>query len=191
MRFVYLVCICFSLLLAEECQFDDSVLDGIAQMEGHPKRSFGYPYIISFNHKSDILKLTVDDRWVPIDSRTIDCLDFDRCIAVYDEIRDLGITNIDLGAYQINPKFWKLKPEEYFIFSKSRQKACEILSDLKKQYGWSWETIAKYHSSKKENNLVYQKKLKNIARNIQKEQEIEKISKPKKLYNIKVALSED
>lgn len=191
-KILLLQCLFCSLwLYAKDCEFQDSVLDGIAKIEGHPKREFGYPYIISFNKKSDVLKLTIDDRWIPIDSRTIDCLDFDRCIAVYEEIKDLGITNIDLGAYQINPKFWKLKPEEYFDFEKSRSKACKILTGLKKQYGWSWETMAKYHSKKKENNLAYQKRLKQYANLLEAENTQRATQQPKRIYAIQVALTEE
>lgn len=178
-------------LFAQECEIQDSVLDGIAKIEGHPKREFGYPYIISFNDKADILKLTIDDRWIPIDSRTIDCLDADRCLAVYSEIKDLGIKNIDLGAYQINPKFWRLKPEEYFDFELSRKKACKIITDLKSKHGWSWETLAMYHSKNKKNNLAYQKRLKQYASYFAQEKLQKAYQKPTRVYNIKVAITED
>ncbi|RDU55068.1 hypothetical protein CQA49_00885 [Helicobacter sp. MIT 00-7814] len=180
-----------------ECQIHDDVLFGIATIEGHPKRDLGYPYIISFNKKSDIYKLTEDDRWFSIDSRTIDCLDTDRCLAVYSEIRDLGIKDIDLGAFQINPRFWQYNPEEYFDFEKSKQRACEILTKIKDRHGWSWESIAKYHSKKKENNLAYQKRLKAYWEKSQAEakvKEAERLAlkdKPLKRVVLKLTINEE
>lgn len=144
----------------QKCIIHDNVLHAIAAIEGHSKREKGYPYIISFNKQSDMKELTQDERWFAIDKRTIDCVNLENCISVYEELVNLNIINVDLGAFQINPKFHKYGADNYFVFDKSKQRACEILMKIKKDWGWSWESLARYHSGNKRHNQAYQKRLK-------------------------------
>lgn len=150
-----------------KCKIHSDVLTAIAAIEGHPKREVGYPYIISFNKNSDMQKLKKDERWFALDKRTIDCTSLENCISVYDELKQLKVTNIDLGPFQINPMFFKYDSSVYFTLEESKQKACEILTEIKNTKGWSWESLARYHSSTKKHNQAYQNRLKQYVANKQ------------------------
>jgi hypothetical protein len=53
-----------------------------------------------------------------------------------------GITNMNLGSYQINyKKYPNPKAHEYFIDATEREHTNIILTNLVKKHGYSWETI--------------------------------------------------
>ena len=137
------------IVLASECEIPYEVMYAIAKTERHLKREVGYPYLISINRKKDIKKAKRVYGMLFIDNRTIDCLLKEGCIKVARDLIKMGIKNIDLGAFQINYKFYRYPLEDYFDLKKSYKRACSILTRLKNRYGWSWETIGKYHSFKK------------------------------------------
>ncbi len=59
---------------------------------------------------------------------------------------DAGITNLDLGPYQINYKYHPNPMlHEYFEDSFAREQANGILTKLVKSFGYSWETLGRYH----------------------------------------------
>ena len=143
------------------CPIEYSILYSIASVERHPKRSIGYPYIISFNKqipkklKIKLTKLGLKS----LDGRSYDCKNMRLCVESARTIVGAGYENIDLGPFQINYMFYKDNFFKYFSLKESYKKACSILTNLIEKYGYTWETIAKYHSFKKDKNLKYLKKL--------------------------------
>ncbi|PAF53838.1 hypothetical protein BKH42_03660 [Helicobacter sp. 13S00482-2] len=153
-------------LFAQNCEVGYKVLYTIASVERHPKRDIGYPYLISFNKTSQMIylsKIKPKPKYKILDSRTIDCMDLRNCVFIYRELKKRAIKNLDLGAFQINPIYHKYKDMDYFALKNSLLIACSIVTNLKNKYGWSWKSLAKYHSHKKENNLKYQYYLKRYA----------------------------
>ena len=130
-----------------ECPISYKVMYWIAKIEKSQKRDIGYPFLISFNKKGDIRKVPKKFSYIKIDSRTVDCKNKNNCINIVKALLNKKIFNLDLGAYQINYRFHKLKRlGSYFSLKDSYIKACDILEKLIKKYGYSWKTIAKYHS---------------------------------------------
>ncbi|PAF46321.1 hypothetical protein BKH46_08010 [Helicobacter sp. 12S02634-8] len=166
-RIVVILILGFNTLFSlDKCEIGYKVLYTIAQVERHPKREVGYPYIISFNRTQDIAKLSdlvSEGQYEKLDNRSIDCKNQKNCVLIYSKISQNQIPNVDLGAFQINPKYHQASPEDYFSLQKSIAIACGILTEIKQKYGWSWESLAKYHSYEKKNNLKYQKHLKRYA----------------------------
>ncbi|MBW6487553.1 hypothetical protein [Sulfurimonas sp.] len=157
----------FSLLLASmlqaECLVDYSVMYLIAKNEMHEKRDIGYPYLISFNNPNDSKKAKEkisDLNW--LDGRTVDCKGIDICENTLASINLLDIYNLDLGAYQINQKWYFFKDKnEYFNLEKSYNNACRIVYGHYEETGtWDWKTIARYHSKTPEHNKQYAERLK-------------------------------
>ena len=145
---------------ANSCNVEYDVIYTIAKVEGHPKRNVGYPFIISFNNKLDIHameKISQVD-YEKLDSRSIDCKNKKMCIKILKHLIDNGIKNLDLGAFQFNYRFIKFKDlSQYFDLKYTYYKTCKILMDLEKKYGWSMQTLAKYHSYTDTHNQKYQK----------------------------------
>ena len=130
-----------------QCPVSYKVMYWIANIEKSQKRDAGYPFLISFNKKGDIKKVSKIFDYIKIDNRTIDCLNKDNCVNIAKRLLKQKVFNLDLGAYQINYKFHKSQNlGQYFNLKDSYIKACNILKRLIKKYGYSWKTIAKYHS---------------------------------------------
>lgn len=157
--FLLLYCIATS----KECIIDYEVLYTIASVESHPKRNIGYPFIISFNNKSDFQRVKKEKILQNLDieildNRSIDCKNKDICLSALDLLIKKSIKNLDLGAFQFNFKYVKLdEAKHYFSLKHSYNKACNILMELANKYGWSMETLAKYHSYTPKVNEKYQK----------------------------------
>lgn len=151
----------FGLLVSlfADCKVDYRILYGIAKTESHPKREVGYPYLISFNNKgeSKILKKTKGLNFIFLDNRTIDCKNTSSCIAILNFLEKKKITNLDLGAFQINYRWHKLDKESYFSVKDSLDFACSHLMTLGEERGWGWEAIASYHSKTPKHNERYRK----------------------------------
>jgi len=150
------------LSLFANCSLDYSILYAIQKVERHPLREISYPYLISFNSKSDrklakekLKKLNLN--W--IDSRSLDCKDLVNCEFLLREVEKLGIVNVDLGSFQLNFKFHKMGYDEYFSNKKSMERACQIIEKLIKKHGISADTIARYHSNTKKYKNRYSKKI--------------------------------
>jgi hypothetical protein len=143
-----------------KCNVDSSLLKIIAEVEKHNQKEVGYEYLISFNNKRDA-KFTKNKigKKIFLDKRTIDCKNKQLCKKITNFLIKQKITNLDLGAFQINYKYHKMEIEDYFSFKKSYLKACGLLSKLIKNYGYSWRTIARYHSATPEYNYKYLKKI--------------------------------
>ncbi|RDU73030.1 hypothetical protein CQA57_05755 [Helicobacter anseris] len=151
------------LATSKECIIEYDVLYTIASIESHPKRNIGYPFIISFNNKSDFQRIKkekiLQDLDIEIlDNRSIDCKSVKTCFTALNLLVKQSIENLDLGAFQFNYKYVDFKDKtHYFSLKHSYYEACNILMKLAKKYGWSMETLAKYHSYTPKVNEKYQK----------------------------------
>jgi hypothetical protein len=146
-----------------DCPFDYGLLRLIATAERHAKRDIGYPYLISFNNPEDSGQITPDIyNYIKLDNRTIDCLNYENCIHIANTLLEKQIYNIDFGGFQLNYRFNKIETNLFFEIEGSYRRACNNLVTLVNNYGYSWETIAKYHSFTKKHNIKYQVLLKNL-----------------------------
>ena len=147
-------------LFGYECKVSNDVLLLILNVEKHKNKEIGYPYLISFNNKGDsrILKKTSIGKYF-IDSRTIDCKKDEICVDITKTLLEVGINNLDLGAFQINAMYHHLDISDYFDIKKSYKFACGIISNNIRKHGFSLESIARYHSETKKYNIAYQKGL--------------------------------
>lgn len=168
MKFFALVAfLCLSLTAGgfENCRVKYDVLYTIASVESHPKRAVGYPFIISFNNKAEMQKIQEAGvlrglMYEKLDNRSLDCKDLKTCSTLLQTLLSHKITNLDLGAFQLNYRFVRLQQEEYFLIESSMREACRILMELNQRYGdWNMEILAKYHSYRPKYNKKYQKLL--------------------------------
>ncbi len=149
-----------------DCSIDYGIMRLIAKIERSPKREIGYPYIIAINRKNISLileKLGINKRYyLELDSRSIDCLSMNHCSNILFKLKSNGYNNFDLGAFQLNSKWQHLEDEDYFNLDKSYMKACIYVESLIDKYGYSWETISKYHSFTKKYRDNYLKNMERI-----------------------------
>jgi len=127
---------------------------GILMNECYIDKGFCNPYIISFNNKKDIKKAKKLGLKFK-NKRSIYCETEKKCEKTLIFLLKHKISNLDLGVFQINYKYHKMAKNEYFNFKKSKLKVKKILANLINKYGYSWETIGRYHSSTKKLNKKY------------------------------------
>jgi len=147
------------------CHVDKSIMEIIAFAEKHNKKEAGYEYLISFNNKRDSKLIQKQlGKKLFLDNRTIDCKNQKLCVQITKYlINTKHIKNLDLGAYQINYIYNKIPLNNYFSFEKSYLKACNIMSSLINKYGYTWKTIAMYHSATPKYNYAYLEKILTIV----------------------------
>ncbi|WP_152184862.1 hypothetical protein [Sulfurimonas indica] len=147
------------------CQIDNQILLLIASAERCNQREIGYPYLISFNSKKEKEQARKIANFKWIDNRTADCLDAKNCTEALTFLLKNKITNLDLGPYQLNYIYQKLPLQDYFNVKKSYEYACGLIYQNIKKYGYSWDTIAMYHSHTKKHKEKY---LRILSANIKK-----------------------
>jgi hypothetical protein len=146
----------------KECTVDKNIIYSILLNEGLTNRA-GYEYIISFNNKDEAksVKEIVAIKPFFINNRTLDCRNKELCSYILYQLSKANITNLDLGAFQINYKIHNLKTlNDYFNIDKSYKFACSHIESCIKQYGNSWYSYACYHSRTPKYNKIYREKLK-------------------------------
>ena len=102
------------------------------------------------------------DNFKILDSRSIDCLNTSNCLKIFIALIVNKYTNIDMGAFQLNYKWQHIPQEDYFDLNKSYSKACSYIEHMISRYGYSWETIAKYHSLTKKHYSKYLRNMKKL-----------------------------
>jgi len=147
------------------CPVDNQILYLIASAERSNQREIGYPYLISFNSKKEIEQANKIAKFKWINNRTVDCLDKKTCTEALSYLLKNKIKNLDLGPYQLNYIYQKLPLQNYFDVEKSYKYACNLIYKNIKKYGYSWDTIAMYHSYTKKHKEKY---LRILAMNIKK-----------------------
>lgn len=82
----------------------------------------------------------------PVNGHIIKCNSNQECTAQAQALINGGITNLDLGPYQINYKYHPNPMlHEYFDDATEREHANKIMTGLVKSFGYSWETLGRYH----------------------------------------------
>lgn len=164
-KYFILFLIIFNFLYAapveKTCSIDKEIIYSILLNEGLKKKA-GYEFVISFNNSSDVKTLKRTGlKSLFIDNRTIDCKNEKLCSYILYELTKAKITNLDLGAFQINYKLHNLNSlADYFDIKKSYIFACKYIEDCVKQYGDNFKAYACYHSRTPKFNEKYQKNLK-------------------------------
>jgi hypothetical protein len=148
------------MLYSSHCILDKQLEVALLKTEGASSKRLGYPYIIAFNNKSEAVKVRSGLPSIFLNWRVVDCKSESYCIQLTQALIGNGITNLDLGAFQLNYKFHPGKLSTFFNYEKSRDKACKFMYSLSKQEGWSWKSIAMYHSRTQSHNEKYQTILK-------------------------------
>lgn len=162
---LFFVSILFSSEKIEPNDIPDLLTTAILLNECLQENNYCNPYIISFNSNKEKNKAKKVG-FTFYNKRNIYCYNKKTCEKTLFSLNSIGIFNLDLGPFQLNQKYHKMKNlQNYFDFNKSKEKVKKILSSLINKYGYSWHTIGRYNSSTKKINKRYCRRLwKNINR---------------------------
>lgn len=145
-------------LNADSLELPSVVMDAIVNTEAYKENGVINPYVVCLNTKADIQKAT--EYGMVVDGRAIKCKSEELCVETVLALEMLGIKNVDVGAYQINLVFHPTDSvEDYFNMDTARASAEAIVLGHIKRDGYTWESIAKYHSGTPELNRRYAMKL--------------------------------
>lgn len=158
----------------KKCNIPYAIMLSIAHIEREKNHDVGYPYMISFNNYKDYLRAKKAGLFSKVkdmkNKRNVDCLNKKECTRLVNDLLALKIDNIDIGAFQLNVRYHKIQTEDYFSLEREYLYACDYINTLVKGSGkWDWETVARYHSSLKSKNVIYQKLLKHAYLKLTKE----------------------
>ena len=123
----------------------DIVLDAIKHCECLKERDGSCnPNVIRINSDEDAVRAQMAG--FAVNGHIIRCNSTDECSAQAQALINGGIVNLDLGPYQINYKYHP-NPilRDYFIDASEREHANQIMTNLVKSFGYSWETLGRYH----------------------------------------------
>jgi hypothetical protein len=141
--------IAISLLRAEgeinsDIRMPDIVLDAIKHCECLKEDGQCNPHVIRINATEEAERAR--EAGFAVNGHIIKCGSAEQCSAQAQALIEGGIVNLDLGPYQINYKYHPNPMlHEYFEENPSREKANSILTRLVKSFGYSWETLGRYH----------------------------------------------
>ena len=94
------------------------------------------------------------------DKLVIDCHNEDNCVTIAIALIESGISNLDLGLFQINYDSFPFNMYTYFNEQFGYRNACKVvLSKIKITKDWDWKTLAAYHSLTPKHNEKYKNKL--------------------------------
>jgi len=150
----------------KSCSVPKNVMIALLMNESSSKRELGYEYIIRVNGKENIqrskqvFKALLRDNMIDKIGRDVyDCRSTNLCVKISKYLIENGVKSLDLGSYQMNYYYHPEKLENYFDFDKSYLMACKYQHKLINQYGYSWKTVAMYHSKTRRYNEAYQARL--------------------------------
>lgn len=166
MKIMGILSLIFAQLLSADdlsgMRMPDSVLDAIRYCECL-KEADGTcnPNVIRLNAAEDAQRAKAAG--FAVNGHIIRCNSSDECSAQAQALINGGITNLDLGPYQINYKYHP-NPilHEYFIDEIEREHANRIITGLVKSFGYSWETLGRYHhfcATDRTRNETYYRKM--------------------------------
>jgi len=162
-KLILILLFAVSLGLAEECKLSHASMVLIAKVEKHPARKLGYPYLISFNKEKDAIKAQKKYKQFFIPNkgvdRTIDCRNEEMCRTIFADLIRNKITNLDLGSFQINYIYHKMKDYEYFRVAESYEYACSYAQSFVDKYGPTFKALAMYHSQTPKYRNIYAKRM--------------------------------
>ena len=140
----------------------DMLMQTIKLTENHKKN----PYLIRTNDTDNLKRFEKIVRKYPHsypdknDKLVIDCHNEDNCVKISIDLISSGISNIDLGLFQINYDSFPFNMYTYFNEQFGYRNACKVvLSKIKITKDWDWRTLAAYHSLTPKHNENYQNKL--------------------------------
>jgi hypothetical protein len=130
--------------LTTDIRMPDIVLDAIKHCECLKEEGQCVPHVISINAAEEAERAKAAG--FAVNGHLIKCGSTEQCSAQAQALIEGGIINLDLGPYQINYKYHpNPMVHEYFEESSAREKANGILTRLVKSFGYSWETLGRYH----------------------------------------------
>jgi hypothetical protein len=138
----------------------DIVLDAIKHCECLKEGGVCNPNVIRINSSEEAQRAL--ESGFAVQGHIIRCNSSQQCSEQAQALINGGIVNLDLGAYQINYKYHPNPMlNEYFEESTAREQANEIMTKLVKSFGYSWETLGRYHhfsaTDKTRNENYYRK----------------------------------
>lgn len=144
------------------CPVPDILMQTLKLTENERK----YPYLIRTN---DIKNLNGFEKVIKKyphtyenknDKLVIDCHNEDNCVKISIDLIESGISNLDLGLFQINYDSFPFNMYTYFNEQFGYRNACKVvLSKIKITKDWDWRTLAAYHSLTPKHNEKYKNKL--------------------------------
>lgn len=144
------------------CPVPDILMQTIKLTENHKKN----PYLIRTNDTNNLKRFEKIVRKYPHsypyknDKLVIDCHNEDNCVKISIDLIESGISNLDLGLFQINYDSFPFNMYTYFNEQFGYRNACKVvLSKIKITKDWDWRTLAAYHSLTPKLNEKYQMKL--------------------------------
>ncbi|MDD5717442.1 MAG: hypothetical protein PHW64_06525 [Sulfuricurvum sp.] len=127
-----------------DIRMPDIVLDAIKHCECLKEQGMCNPNVIRINAIEEAERAQAAG--FNVEGHLIKCGSSEGCSAQAQALIEGGITNLDLGPYQINYKYHPNPMlHEYFEESTAREQANAILTKLVKSFGYSWETLGRYH----------------------------------------------
>ncbi|HQS65943.1 MAG TPA: hypothetical protein PLM93_02000 [Sulfuricurvum sp.] len=164
-RLGILVMFCAQLMCADSdmsIRMPDVVLDAIRHCECL-KEADGTcnPNVIRINADEDTQRAKAAG--FAVNGHIIRCNSSEECSVQAQALINGGITNLDLGPYQINYKYHPNPMlHEYFVDATEREHANRIITGLVKSFGYSWETLGRYHhfcATDRTRNETYYRKM--------------------------------
>lgn len=144
----------FALLLAASLSGEETgsvdirmpeiVLDAIKHCECLKENGQCNPYVIRINAIEEAQRAA--QAGFAVNGHLIRCGNTQECSLQAQALIEGGIVNLDLGPYQINYKYHPNPMlHEFFEDAPAREQANAILTKLVKSFGYSWETLGRYH----------------------------------------------
>lgn len=144
------------------CKVPDIIMQSILLTENGQY----YPFYIrtndekSLNKFNSIAKKYTHNFPFKRDKMILDCKNKDNCVSMSIDLISNGITNLDLGLFQVNYNSFKHNLYTYFDKEFSYKIACKaVYEKIKITKKWDWRTVAAYHSLTKTHNERYLKQL--------------------------------
>ena len=162
-RILFLVGITTSIFATEykhNCPVPHNLIEALRQTENETAN----PFLIRTNDSKNLSKFYEVAKDFQAkktkDPMVINCLNEQNCTRVTRQLINSGITNVDLGLFQINYDSFPFDTRVYFNERYSYKAACSVVLDkIKMTKNWSWETLASYHSLTPHLNKIYKEKL--------------------------------
>ncbi|MDD2838737.1 MAG: hypothetical protein AB7U44_09515 [Sulfuricurvum sp.] len=130
--------------LPTDIRMPDIVLDAIKHCECLKENGECNPNVIRINAVEEAQRAAAAG--FAVEGHLIRCGSSQECSVQAQALIEGGIVNLDLGPYQINYKYHPNPMlHEYFEESTAREQANAILTKLVKSFGYSWETLGRYH----------------------------------------------
>ena len=130
--------------MATDIRMPDIVLDAIKHCECLKENGQCNPYVIRINVPEDAQRAA--SAGFSVEGHLIKCGSTQECSLQAQALIEGGINNLDLGPYQINYKYHPNPMlHDFFDEYPAREQANSILTKLVKSFGYSWETLGRYH----------------------------------------------